>query len=291
MPQRRKTRNFMRLDWKRSTVVKLWSRSAISVRVIMNEIHLTQTIDAPVERVWQACATIEGLSAWQADEARGNVEPGASIELGWPALGVRLDLEVEAMTSSKSIVLVADHARLELELAPGEVRLVHSGVGSGDELDGVASSWRMSLAILAHYCERHFGRRRFVRWLTRPARTSAETAHVFFTDEHALANWLGRGSSIGEVGSELGIELAAGDRLSGRVIANSPGRDVAITWQEDEESVLCFRTLPLPRTAGDRLLALSWSRWADQPPEQSRLEQLDAAHHRLTRALGQSTEA
>jgi len=257
----------------------------------MHEIQLTQTIDAPVERVWQACASLSGLAAWQADEARGTLDAGQIVELGWPALGVQLELEVEVLSERERIVLTADHARLELLLAPGKVTLIHSGVGSGDELEGVASSWRMSLSILAHYCERHFGHRRFVRWLTRPARTSAETAHVFFTDESALGNWLGRGGGIGAVGSSFSVELGSDDRLSGRVLANTPGRDVAITWEEDAGSVLCFRTLPLPRALGQRLIALSWSRWSDKTPEQSRLEQLDAAHHRLTRALGQASEA
>jgi uncharacterized protein YndB with AHSA1/START domain len=257
----------------------------------MHELQLTQTIDAPVERVWQACASLRGLSAWQADEASGTLEAGKTIELGWPALGVQLELEVEALSERERIVLAADHARLELLLAPGRVTLIHSGVGSGDELEGVASSWRMSLSILAHYCERHFGHRRFVRWLTRPAPTSAETAHVFFTDESALGNWLGRGGGIGDVGSSFSIELGGNDQLSGRVIANTPGRDVAVTWEEDAGSVLCFRTLPLPRTLGQRLIVLSWSRWSDEAPEESRLEKLDAAHHRLTRALGMSSEA
>lgn len=257
----------------------------------MNEIRLTQLIDAPVERIWSACASAAGLEAWQADEVAGRVAPDENVQLSWPALGVELELEVEEMIERERVVFAARTTRLELAIEPGRVTLLHSGLGGGDELAGVASSWRLSLGLLAHYCERHHGKRRHVRWLARDASTSAATAHVFFTDEHALSTWLGRGGPIGSAGSSFSFELGGSDRLSGRVLANSPGRDVAITWEEDDSSALCLRTLPRPAAPTERLIVLSWSRWAEHPPERSRLEWLDAAHHRLTQALDGASEA
>jgi hypothetical protein len=168
---------------------------------------------------------------------------------------------------------------------------LHSGIGSGDEMDGVASSWRLSLGILAHYCERQLVPRRHVRWLARPARTSTETAHVFFTDADALGSWLGQGGPIGAAGTHYDVDLGSGEHMTGKVLANTQGRDVAITWEEDGGSVLCLRTLPRPRSPGERLVVLSWSRWGDTAPPRSVLERLDAAHHRLSRALGSDTRA
>lgn len=257
----------------------------------MDEIRLTQAINAPVERIWNACATVDGLMAWQADEASGELVPGASVRLGWPALGVELELEVERVVAGERVVLAARTTTLELVVEPGKVTLIHGGVGRGDEREGVTSSWRLSLGLLAHYCERHHGKRRHVRWLAREASTSPATAHVFFTDEHALSTWLGRGGPIGMPGDEFSFELGAGDRMTGRVLANSPGRDVAISWEEDEGSALCLRTLPRPAAPTERLIVLSWSRWSTRPPERARLEWLDAAHHRLTQALDGASDA
>jgi uncharacterized protein YndB with AHSA1/START domain len=257
----------------------------------MTTIHLTQPIDAPLERVWRACTEPSGLAAWQADRAEGRVQAGESVMLSWPALSVELSLTVAEIDHHRRLTLIAGSSELSLVFEPGGISLFHDGVGDGDELAGATSSWRMSLAILAHYCERHAERRRTVRWLVRDAHTSSEAAHVFFTDRAALATWLGSGGGLGERGSRFDLELAPGERLSGSVIANTPGRDVALTWDEDGGSVLCLRTLPRPLQPEQRWIALSWSRWSETPPSDARLEQLDAAHHRLVRALDSSRSA
>jgi hypothetical protein len=81
------------------------------------------------------------------------------------------------------------------------------------------------------------------------------------------------------------LELAWQEPLTGTVLANTPGRDVAISWQERGQSVLALRTLPSASSPGERVLALSWSRWNDDAGSQTS-RQLGLALGRLQRALG-----
>ena len=55
--------------------------------------------------------------------------------------------------------------------------------------------------------------------------------------------------------------LRWGERLSGIVLSKAQDRDVAITWREQDDSVLVFRTFPSPFVQAERILALSWSHW------------------------------
>ncbi|MBI3204959.1 MAG: SRPBCC domain-containing protein [Myxococcales bacterium] len=249
------------------------------------EICLTQPISAPRSRIWRACSSARGMTAWQADEASGELEAGSMLELRWPALGVELSLGVLEVVPERRIVLAKGATRVVLELDDGGVALTHSGVGDGDEREGVSSSWQLSLGLLMHYCESHPESSRSVRWLMRPARTNTDTAHVFFTDRDALASWLGRGDGVGAAGTRFSLDLGAGETMTGRVLSHAPGRDVALSWEQDDHSVVVLRTLPQPFEPGVRLVVLSYSRWGEKPAVEARLGLLEAAHHRLIRVL------
>jgi uncharacterized protein YndB with AHSA1/START domain len=228
---------------------------------------------------------------WQADQVEGELAPGSTLALGWPALGVALELDVVELAFAERVVLARGATRVEITLHDAGVELTHTGVGDGDERDGVRSSWQLSLGLLMHYCEAHADAARTVRWLVRPARTTTDAAHVFFSDQAALATWLGSGSAIGAAGSRYSLDLGGGERMSGRVLANTPSRDLALSWEEDDESALVLRTLPRPFDPGVRLVVLSYSRWARRTPPQSRLDLLEAAHHRLVRLLDSDKSA
>lgn len=171
-------------------------------------------------------------------------------------------LEVTELVEMRRISFRAGHEVVRLEVEPGSVVLTHHGLGSTDEALGTASSWRVSLATLAHGLERHPGRDRRVHWRLTRAKGSAEAIHVFFTDPHALGAWLTTEGGIGGPGQPVEMRLADRARLTGRVLANTPGRDVAISWSEDGESALALRTLP-GIAEGERLIAVQWSRWAE----------------------------
>lgn len=247
-------------------------------------VTLEQAVRAPRERVWRACAAAEGLQAWQADAVEGEISPGGRITLSWPSIGVSVPLDVTAIEQRSRIVFRNGDAQVELVLDEGAVRLVHSGLAPTDDLRGLEASWRVALALLAHSCERHPERRRTVRWWLGPTRCSAEAAYEFFTDEGALARWLTRRGSVPRAEAPLALELGSGAPLSGHVLANAPGRDVALSWAEDGDSALVLRTLPAPE-AGERIVALCWSRWTTEAAPEERADELAAAHARLLAAL------
>jgi uncharacterized protein YndB with AHSA1/START domain len=246
----------------------------------VRSVVVEQTVRAPAERIWAACSNASGLRAWQADEIEGEVAPGAELILGFPSLGVAVQLEVERVEEQRRVVLCADDSRLELAITPGRIVLTHSADFDDDECAGTLSSWRLSLATLAHYLEQHDGQERTVHWAVARAPTSVDAAHAFFTLSGAHSGWLTRGSSgsgIGDVGSEVALDLAWGSRLTGRVLSHTPPRDVLLSWRETNESLLALRTLPSPDTAHERLLIATWSSWG--------LSQTAAIAQHLTTAL------
>jgi hypothetical protein len=169
--------------------------------------------------------------------------------------------------------------------------LAHSALPFGDEYAGTGSSWALSLANLAHYCEHHPRRSRVVHWLLSRAHTDNVTAHVFFTDEHALGAWLGKGTSLGKAGSPYQLTLSPAYGMSGNVLAHTPDRDVLLSWSEDGESTLSLRTLPSPLSDDELTVALTWSRWSDSPPREGLWTALSAAHQRLVALLDARADA
>jgi hypothetical protein len=85
--------------------------------------------------------------------------------------------------------------------------------------------------------------------------------------------------------------LVWGETLTGRVLARTPDRDVAVSWNEHGDSALVLRTLPVPGEPNERFLILNWSRWGETeapPPTQAGL---DAACQRLATLLGSAGRA
>jgi uncharacterized protein YndB with AHSA1/START domain len=253
----------------------------------VRSVVVEQAIGAPAERIWRACSDASGLRAWQADDVEGKVSPGAKLVLGWPALGVAIQLQVECVEEQRRIVLSGEDSRLELELAPGRVVLTHRADFDDDECAGTLSSWRLALATLAHYLEHHDGEARRVHWAVSPAKANIEDAHAFFTLSGAQSGWLTRtstGTGIGDVGSEVALDLAWGGSMTGRVLSHTPPRDVLLSWRETNQSLLALRTLPSPSTANERLLIATWSSWG--PSQTTPIAQnLTAALARLARVL------
>ena len=247
----------------------------------MTRVRVRQPFDAPLERAWAACTEPHRIQCWQADEASGAVNVGQTLVLGWPALGARVALEVIAVEAPRRLVIGGGESRVEITLEPGAIALSHDGVADGDEAEGVASSWRISLALFAHYLERHWDQPRRVRWSVGKARTTAAAAHVFFTERAALGTWLAQRGEIGATGSRYSLVLAWGAPMSGRVLAHTPDRDLIVSWDEDRESTLAFRTLPRARDSEERIFALVWSRFEDTEAPREMCRGFDAALERL----------
>jgi len=257
----------------------------------MSRISVEQRFVAPLAHAWAACTEPARIAGWQADEASGKVEPGGTLVLGWPLLGASVVLDVVVFEPQRLLELRNGEASVRIELSDGVVRLSHSGVEPGDEASGVESSWRLSLAVLAHYLERHWPKPRQVLWFARSAPTTPEAAHVFFTERAALGAWLTKAGEIGPSGTSYALELVSGPKLSGRVLANTPGRDLVLSWEEDFGSTLALRTIPAPSAAAERIVALVWSRWMDRPAPEPLAAAFEASIDRLARLLQNSRSA
>jgi uncharacterized protein YndB with AHSA1/START domain len=252
----------------------------------VKSVFVEEPVRAPVERIWRACTEVQGLCAWQADEIAGEVATGAELVLGWPSLNVAIDLRVERVEPMRRVVFSSDDSRLELIVAPGKVTIEHSADFDEDEREGTLSSWRLSLATLAHYLEHHDGRSRTVNWAVQRATTSLEDAHAFFTLSGAQSGWLTRnnGTDIGAVGSEVALDLAWGTPMTGRVLSHTPPRDLLLSWRETNQSLLALRTLPSHQAPNERLLVATWSTW-DLPETAPTAANLQGALSRLARVL------
>ncbi|HEX3597075.1 MAG TPA: hypothetical protein VHU80_18330 [Polyangiaceae bacterium] len=256
------------------------------------EVKLECSIRASREELWEACSTRSGLEGWYADKVTGTVAPGARLKLEWPELGAAVELDVEDVRQNERLALVNGKSRVTLAVADGHVELLHSGLTEEDDVEGFRSSWRVALAILKHSLEEHPRAPRRVRWAARPAQTSAELAHLCFTAPAALERWLGQGSLMGGEGEAYRLTLLSGDSMSGTVLCRVAGRDVALTWIEQNDSVLVLRTLPSPRVSQERVVALCWSKWgATEAGEHAIENELQRALERLGALFAMSGSA
>jgi len=114
---------------------------------------------------------------------------------------------------------------------------------------------------------------------------------VFFTDAAALAQWLTVSGGVPSDGDECLLTFAWGETLTGKVLANTPERDIALTWTEDSDSCLVFRTFPSPRSAEERLLALAWSHYGSPTFSDISAQGLQASLDRLGRVLSRTGSA
>jgi uncharacterized protein YndB with AHSA1/START domain len=255
------------------------------------EIRLTQRIRASRAELWRACSTTEGLERWYADRITGALSPGGRLVLEWPALGAAVELEVAEVNAGERVVFRNGQSRVTLTPGDGELGLAHQGLAATDDLSGFESSWRIALSLLAQSVEVHPAERRTARWFIRRTRTKPELAHLYFTEREALAAWLGSGGPLGPEGSRYALDLD-GRPMSGKVLVRAAGRDVALSWHEDGDSVVVFRTLPSPASERERLVGAWWSRWGESGEERPpAAETLERAVERLSAVLERSGAA
>lgn len=251
----------------------------------MRTIRIFQALPVQRARIFRAFSEAQELAAWQADVVRGRVVRGATLEFGWPILGVTASVEVRELEPAHRAVFVQGPARVELTVQPGGLELSHTAPMDEDEYAGTESSWRVSLAILATYLTRHSERTRRVHWAKAQVGASPELCHAYFSAEPLLQRWLGRPlSGIGAVNSLVRLTLDGGQPVGGPVIAHVEGRDLAVRWQEQDDSVLVMRTLPSAEQTS-RTVLLGWSRWTELPESAAITRELDAAVERLARCL------
>lgn len=257
----------------------------------MSEIEVVQPLAVSRDRVWTALTDPDHLANWQADLAEGGLARRRLI-LGWPTLGVQTHLSVVEAETAQRLVLQSGRSTVRFQIHDSALTLNHAGLDDIDEVEGVRASWQVSLAVLHHYVEHHFGVERATHWALETAATSAAEAQVFFSDPAALNSWLTRdGTGIGDTRADYRMTLRWNEPASGRVLARTEGRDLAVTWSERHDSVLVFRTLPAPLQPDHRIIALLWSHWGCQGGDSVTCGQFEAALGGLKRILDEKRSA
>ncbi|HEX2878670.1 MAG TPA: SRPBCC domain-containing protein [Polyangiaceae bacterium] len=224
-------------------------------------IEIEQAIDAPREQIWDACGTLAGLTRWQADDASGEIHEGGQVVLRYPSFSAEIKLRVVQCVPRELLALKTERGLVEYRITDSGIRLRHSGREVSQEREGLVSSWRLSLAQLAHSIEHHAGQSRSVAWLSKPVLGHPNLIHACFTDSVCLDKWLGHGE-VGPEGSHYEIENGDTLQLAGQVRVNFAGRDVALTCENLHDSMLILRTLPGSNSA-ERTVAVAWSIWGD----------------------------
>jgi uncharacterized protein YndB with AHSA1/START domain len=257
----------------------------------MSEIQVVQPIAASRDRLWAALTEPAHLANWQADSADGSLAR-RSLVLGWPALGVHMHLRVLEAEDKRNLTLKSGRSTVRFQIHDSALTLTHGGLDDVDEAEGVRASWQVSLGLLNHYVKTHFGVPRVTHWALETAATTAQEAQVFFSDQAALNSWLtSDGTGIGKVRGDYRLTLRWNETASGKVLVKTEGRDLAVTWAEQDDSVLVFRTLPAPMQPEHRILALLWSHWGCQGSDSTRCHQLEAALSGLKRILDKNRSA
>jgi uncharacterized protein YndB with AHSA1/START domain len=264
-------------------------------RRIETEIRTSATPD----EVWRAWTDPADISRWFTDEARGEAKPGGTVVWVFRGFG-EVPYPVAVAEPPARLVLTGEipgRGPFALEIlirqAGGStiVRLVNSGFLDGAEWDeeyqGVRSGWSASLALLKHYLERHRGKPRHASLIVRPAQVGAEELYSRFGESDALASWLTRTGAVGKLGDSVSLVLRDGAQLTGKVIA-ATGREKAVTWEEEEGTVLEFKGFGTPQ---GRMVGIRLTTWGSDADRLTRLDRLlTPAVERLAERFGPPEE-
>jgi len=192
-------------------------------------------IQAPPDVVWRALTDAEELKRWFPVDAR--VQPGKGgsiwISFGGGVEGTAPITEWEPnrrfeWTETRGAVKLAVDFHLEAKSGGTVVRLVNSGFGAGpdwdDEFHMTEGGWAYFTQHLRWYLERHHGKPRDLITFREPVAMPRAEAFRRLTGPSGLS----RDDRVATtpLGAAYETTTALGDRLSGTVIATSPG-----TWQ------------------------------------------------------------
>jgi PhnB protein len=212
-------------------------------------------IGVPVETVWQALTTPEGLRQFYCDWAEISPGVGGTFQIGWHA-GSLPPAEIEAWEPNRRLRLahnpppgsghpaMAEEWILQGEGGSTVVRLVYEGFGPGDDWDDFYDSFEATatlvLDLLHLWLDRHGGA---------PLGKSAVVAPVDATPGEAWVRALGpdltdaAGAPAGaEPGTPVRVPLPGGEPLTGTVVHVAPGDEAVVDVPDlGARFVLCAR--------------------------------------------------
>ena len=249
---------------------------------------------ASPEQAFAAWAEPERIAHWFVDRAFGDVRPGGVMTWVFEKFGYEIPYPVLEVSPPNKFVLGGQIPggptfRLEITISRegGEtvVNLFNSGFRDGAQWDeeyrGVASGWRMSLALLKHYLEAHYGSAKRSVLVLRPAMFDYATILPWFTDPARLSRWLTRSGAIGAPGDRTELVLQNGATVRGTVLEVT-GQEAAVSW-DDEDLVLELKAFSM---GPQRMVAIRATGWGVSHDRMAALEKdLDDAVARLANVI------
>ena len=158
---------------------------------------------ATPQQVWEAWTDPEKLAHWFTDRASGEAHPGNTMTWFFDRFHLTIPYQIlEALPPERLSMLfhspAGDPGILEILIAHAGgqtvMRLVNSGFREGaawdEEFEGTDSGWQMSVAILKHYLEHHYGEPRRSFLTMRPAQFGYQQLAPFFREAAGLRRWL-----------------------------------------------------------------------------------------------------
>jgi uncharacterized protein YndB with AHSA1/START domain len=255
------------------------------------------SIDASPQEVWDAWAKHDRIDKWFVDRQSGDMDRDAIVRWAWDAFGIDLEIHVfEARRGEylafgggedaspralQEIVLRQDGGSTVLHLA-------NSGFLDGEAWDeefrGVESGWRMALATLKYWLERHRGEPRTHVLAVRPAGFEYDDVTRLYSTSEGLTRWLAVRADPDELreGAAVALDLVGGERLTGEVVARS-ATELCMSWTQMRGLLTCkaFKMGPM-RAAG-----LAFDGWGLDDAQQHRVRSvLESAADRLRALLG-----
>jgi uncharacterized protein YndB with AHSA1/START domain len=215
-------------------------------------------IAAPVEAVWEAIATPEGLTRWFVEEAQVEPGPGGSVRVSWGE-GMDIETRIDVWEPPARLRLLGtfggaledpmvEEYALETRGGATVLRFVHGGIPDSPEWDGMYEStrrgWGLFFGNLRHALEHHRGEPRQSRYTVTPVEGTPSGAW------RAVLEALGLDAEPVE-GSRYAGTTADGDRLEGDVLASVTESALQLTLDPRDRGLLSLGLEP----SGDGLSA------------------------------------
>jgi uncharacterized protein YndB with AHSA1/START domain len=260
------------------------------------EIRDEVLIEAPPEAVYRAWSDPELVPGWFVSKVEGRMEAGETVYWSFGVDSGGMTHRILKAEPPRQIVMELDTAegptRLEITIEQkgghSLLRLVQSGFGEGpewdDQYEGMLSGWMLALAVLKHFAERYFERKRTQILVLEDAQYDRDRVLELQRTSEGLSRWLSRsGSAGGNVGDPVRLELANGRWLTGTVL-RATKQETLWSWDEIDGvlEIKAFRGAAWGSMVGVRIVS-----WMDDVSELADLKDLlGAAVGKLATLVG-----